>query len=38
LRKPSCSSFFSDSVNINVLIIIRLYFLFEAKIRQFYYM
>lgn len=38
LRKPNVSSFRSDSVNLNILIFIYIYFLYDAKIRQFFYM
>ena len=38
LRKPKHSSNRSDSVNRNILILIRIYILYTAKIRQFYYM
>ncbi len=38
VRKPSVSSPCSDSVNINILIFICIYYLDATKIRQFYYM
>jgi hypothetical protein len=37
-RKPKVRSFRSDSVNVNFLIFIRIYMLYRANIRQFYYM
>jgi hypothetical protein len=36
-RKPKVSEFRSDSVNVNILIFIRIYILCITKIRQFYY-
>lgn len=38
VRKPKVSAFRSDSVNDNILIFIRIYILYAANIRQFYYM
>lgn len=38
LRKPKASAFRSDSVNGSILIFIRIYILYTAKIRQVYYM
>lgn len=38
LRKPKVNSQRSDSVNVNILIFIRMYILYMANIRQFYHM
>jgi hypothetical protein len=38
VRKPGNSSLFSESINSKILIFIRFYFFYQAKIRQSHYM